>query len=113
MSVVRRGSAVLRVTGAVLLGPVGAAWGQEQDPFIGEQQAETSTATIDDEPVVHGSGCEPDPSICRGTVTSEGSAGPQLPRTGPSGALLATGAIGAALVLAGGGALAAGRRRTA
>ena len=100
------------VTGAVLWGPVGAAWGQEQDPSISEQQAETSTATIDDEPVGEGSGCEPDPSICRVTVTSEGSAGPQLPRTGPSGALLATAAVGVALLLAGGGAAAAGRRRT-
>ncbi|MBC7373213.1 MAG: hypothetical protein H7323_04410 [Frankiales bacterium] len=112
MSVVRRGSAVLVVTGAVLLGPVGAAWGQEQDPSSG-QQAATPTATIEPDPVDSGSGCEPDPRICQVTVTSEGSAGPQLPRTGPSGALLATGAIGVALVLAGGGAMAAGRRRTA
>ena len=143
------------MAGAVMLGPAGAAWAQEElppdDPTISEQQADTPTATVEDgscgteqtapceTTVTIESGCEQDPVICQsavpldaspvssgsvssgsvssGSVSSGSVSQPrgaaELPRTGPTGALLATGALGVALVLAGGGAVAAGRRRTA
>ena len=134
MSVVRRGTAVVAVVGAVLLGPVGAAGAQEElppdDPSISEQAAATSTADtptagIDDG--VETTGCEPDPTICESSAGAGGGtgagagggtgggagAGAVLPRTGPYDRLLATGAVGVGLLVAGAGAVAAGRRRTA
>ena len=129
MSVVRRGTAVVAVVGAVLLGPVGAAGAQEElppdDPSISEQAADsptadsptadTPTAGIDDD--VETTGCEPDPTICESSAGAGGGtgvgAGAVLPRTGPYDRLLATGAVGVSLLVAGAGAVAAGRRRTA
>jgi len=125
MSVVRRGTAVAGVVGAVLLGPVGAAGAQEMppdDPSISEQAADTPTADtptadtptagIDD---VETTGCAPDPTICESSAGAGGGtgAGAVLPRTGPYDRLLATGAVGVGLLVAGAGAAAAGRRRTA
>ena len=127
MSVARRGTAVVAVVGAVLLGPVGAVSAQEElppddpsiseqqvdDPTISEQVADTPTAGIDDETT----GCGPDSAICEsgaGVVPLGGAGGGAvLPRTGPYDRVLATGAVGAGLLLAGAGAVAAGRRRTA
>lgn len=117
MSVVRRGTAVVAVVGAVLLGPVGAAGAQEElppdDPSISEQAADTPTAGID----VETTGCGPDPTICESSAGAGGGtgvgAGGVLPRTGPYDRLLATGAVGVGLLVAGAGAVAAGRRRTA
>ena len=131
MSVVRRGTAVVAVVGAVLLGPVGAAGAQEElppdDPSISEQAADTPTAGIDDD--VETTGCGPDPTICESSAGAGGGtgagagggtgggagagAGAVLPRTGPYDRLLATGAVGVGLLVAGAGAVAAGRRRTA
>ena len=119
MSVVRRGTAVVAVVGAVLLGPVGAAGAQEElppdDPSISEQAADTPTAGIDDD--VERTDCGPDPTICESSVGAGGGtgagAGAVLPRTGPYDRLLATGAVGVGLLVAGAGAAAAGRRRTA
>ena len=128
MSVVRRGTAVVAVVGAVLLGPVGAAGAQEElppdDPSISEQAAATSTAAtptagIDDGVVT--TGCEPDPTICESRAGAGGGTGAEvgagagavLPRTGPYDRLLATGVVGVSLLVAGAGAAAAGRRRTA
>ncbi|MCW2614289.1 MAG: hypothetical protein JWN08_1283 [Frankiales bacterium] len=119
MNVVRRGSAVLAVTGVVLLGPVGPVSASTQelppdDPSISEQQVDeqaTPTVVLDD---AGAGGCEQDPVICQSGVapTSVGG-GAQLPRTGAGDRLLVTGAVGAALLLAGAGAVTAGRRRTA
>jgi len=128
MSVVRRGTAVVAVVGAVLLGPVGAAGAQEElppddpsiseqqvvdDPTISEQAADTPTAGIDDGTT----GCGPDATICEsGAGAGAGSGaggGAVLPRTGPYEQVLATGAVGLGLLLAGAGAVVAGRRRTA
>ena len=135
MSVVRRGTAVVAVVGAVLLGPVGAAGAQEvlpaddpsiseqqvDDPTISEQATDTPTAVIDDGTT----GCGPDPTICESAAGAGAGAGaggvavlPRtgvavLPRTGPYDRVLATGAVGVGLLLAGAGAVAAGRRRTA
>ena len=117
MSVVRRGTAVVAVVGAVLLGPVGAAGAQEElpaaDPSISEQATDTPTAVIDDGTT----GCGPDPTICE-SGAGAGAGGVAggvavLPRTGPYDQVLATGAVGVGLLLAGAGAVAAGRRRTA
>ena len=128
MSVVRRGTAVVAVVGAVLLGPVGAAGAQEElppdDPSISEQAADTPTAdtpTADIDDDVETTGCEPDPTICEsragaggGTGSGGGTGGGAvLPRTGPYDRLMATGAVGVGLLVAGAGAMAAGRRRTA
>jgi len=123
MSVVRRGTAVVAVVGAVLLGPVGAAGAQEElppdDPSISEQAADTPTAGIDVD--VETTGCGPDPTICESSAGAVGGtgagtgagAGGVLPRTGPYDRLLATGAVGLGLLVAGAGAVAAVRRRTA
>ena len=123
MSVVRRGTAVVAVVGAVLLGPVGAAGAQEElppdDPSISEQAADTPTAGIDVDVDVETTGCGPDPTICESSAGAGGGtgagagAGAVLPRTGPYDRLLATGAVGVGLLVAGAGAVAAGRRRTA
>ena len=124
MSVVRRGTAVVAVVGAVLLGPVGAAGAQEElppdDPSISEQAADTPTAdtpTADIDDDVETTGCGPDPTICESSAGAGGGtgvgAGAVLPRTGPYDRLLATGAVGVGLLVAGAGAVAAGRRRTA
>ena len=138
MSVVRRGTAVTSVVGAavvgaVLLGPVGAAGAQEElppdDPSISEQQvddptisepvADTPTAGIDDDVDVETTGCGPDSTICESSAGAGGGTGAGagggavLPRTGPYDRLLATGAVGVGLLVAGAGAVAAGRRRTA
>lgn len=123
MSVVRRGTAVVAVVGAVLLGPVGAAGAQEElppdDPSISEQAADTPTAGIDDGVVT--TGCGPDSTICESSAGAGGGTGAEagagagavLPRTGPYDRLLATGVVGVGLLVAGAGAVAAGRRRTA
>ena len=124
MSVVRRGTAVVAVVGAVLLGPVGAAGAQEElppdDPSISEQAADTPTAdtpTAGIDVDVETTGCGPDPTICESSAGAGGGtgagAGGVLPRTGPYDRLLATGAVGLGLLVAGAGAVAAGRRRTA
>ena len=126
MSVVRRGTAVVAVVGAVLLGPVGAAGAQEElppdDPSISEQAADTPTAdtpTADIDDDVETTGCGPDPTICESSAGAGGGtgagagAGAVLPRTGPYDRLLATGAVGVGLLVAGAGAVAAGRRRAA
>ena len=121
MSVVRRGTAVVAVVGAVLLGPVGAAGAQEElppdDPSISEQAADTPTAGIDVDVDVETTGCGPDPTICESSAGAGGGtgvgAGAVLPRTGPYDRLLATGAVGVGLLVAGAGAVAAGRRRAA
>ena len=123
MSVLRRGTAVVAVAGAVLLGPVGAAGAQEQlppdDPTISEQVADTPTAVLDD---VGTTGCGPDPTICESSAGAGGAGAgggtgaggvAVLPRTGPYDRVLATAAVGAGLLVAGAGAVAAGRRRTA
>ena len=134
MSVVRRGTAVVGMVGAVLLGPVGAADAQEElppdDPSISEQAADsptadsptadTPTAGIDDD--VETTDCGPDPTICESSAGAGGGTGAGvgtgvgvgavLPRTGPYDRLLATGAVGVGLLVAGAGAAAAGRRRT-
>ena len=123
MSVVRRGTAVVAVVGAVLLGPVGAAGAQEDlpagdptiseqqvdDPSISEQATDTPTAVIDDGTT----GCGPDPTICESGAGAGAGGVAVLPRTGPYDRVLATGAVGVGLLLAGAGAVTAGRRRTA
>lgn len=109
MDVVRSGAVVaVLVTGLVGLGGTASAQEVEPsfDPSIAEQQvdqpSDTSTATT--------GGCDENPVICQ----SGGAAGEEsLPRTGPYDALLATAAVGAGLLLAGAGAVVAGRRRTA
>ena len=127
MSVVRRGTAVVAVVGAVLLGPVGAAGAQEEltpddpsiseqqvdDPTISEQATDTPTVGIDDGTT----GCGPDPTICESSAGAGAGGGAGggavLPRTGPYDQVLATGVVGVGLLLVGAGAVAAGRRRTA
>ena len=119
--------------GAVVLGPVGAAGAQgvlpPDDPSISEQVADTPTtdtsttdtptAVIDDGVDAGPTGCGPDATICESSAGAGGGTGAGagggafLPRTGPYDRLLATGAVGVGLLLAGAGAVAAGRRRTA
>jgi hypothetical protein len=99
----RRGCAVLVMTGAALLGPVGAAQAQEvvlppDDPSISYQEVD---------PLPAESGCPQDPQICEGQVVDS------LPLTGPVDRLLLTAAVGGGLVLAGVAGAVAGRRRSA
>ena len=96
MSVVRRGAVTGVALGLVLLG--GTAYAQEDPcapdadgnvPLMCQSGAPSDTGTV---------GTDPDASA--------------LPVTGPTAQLLALGVLGSGLVVAGAGAVAAGRRRT-